>query len=107
MKIIFQIVNVTRTGDVKFCKAFWAIAENDLIHVSLDLLFPLTICFCFCFFLCNFRICFFVVMSFIGTYFNKSLFSTIPTEIYDHSGFKEVHTETETGTYKNGSYRIV
>ncbi len=41
LSLVLQIVNVTRSGDIKFCKAFWAIAENDFVHVSFIVSFSL------------------------------------------------------------------
>lgn len=29
-----QVVNVTRNGDINFCKAFWQINESSVMHVS-------------------------------------------------------------------------
>ena len=31
----FQVVNMTRNGDIHFCKSFWHMAETDLMKVSL------------------------------------------------------------------------
>ena len=30
----FKIVEVTRNCDIKFCKTFWEMNENDFMHVS-------------------------------------------------------------------------
>lgn len=32
---LLQIVKVTRTADIQFCKAFWGFSESSLMHVSL------------------------------------------------------------------------
>ena len=35
--IIWQIVEVTRNCDINFCKAFWEMNENDIMHVQWQL----------------------------------------------------------------------
>ncbi|KAK6173809.1 hypothetical protein SNE40_017204 [Patella caerulea] len=35
-----QVVNVTRSADVKFCKAFWSITESDIMHQLPALVYP-------------------------------------------------------------------
>lgn len=34
LNFTLQVVNVTRNGDITFCKAFWGLAENQVMHVS-------------------------------------------------------------------------
>ena len=31
---LLQVVNITRTGDIKFCKAFWSLPESPILAVS-------------------------------------------------------------------------
>ncbi|XP_060564756.1 uncharacterized protein LOC132723970, partial [Ruditapes philippinarum] len=35
-----QVVDITRTGDIKFCKQFWSITESPLLHQVRSFTFP-------------------------------------------------------------------
>jgi len=36
--VYLQVVKMTRSNDIQFCKGFWGLAENSFIHVCLLLL---------------------------------------------------------------------
>jgi len=33
--LCFQVVKMTRSNDIQFCKGFWGLAENSFMHVCL------------------------------------------------------------------------
>ncbi|XP_025100459.1 hormone-sensitive lipase-like isoform X2 [Pomacea canaliculata] len=35
-----QVVNITRTADIQFCKAFWSITESEIMHPLPSLVYP-------------------------------------------------------------------